>query len=263
MEMTNETLMRQHFILWWVGVLSIAVYGTCAHAQEVTLTDGRPIATAIETLSLEHLYGVPITYEDTLYMNDNDIADITEAVRADHDGSNLNRVLVPVERTITFTLPEPQPSETVRSQSERAEAALAAVKSVLDSYTFSGGAGSFTVSEDSFGLHIISRAFTDASGKSQILKPALETQISITHRLKPALTLINEICKQLSTADGGVVELGAVPMKLLASHLVNVDVTNGAARDILESISKQIEVPLSWELFCDHDRCALNIHVVE
>jgi hypothetical protein len=134
---------------------------------------------------------------------------------------------------------------------------------VLDSYTFSGGAGSFTVSEDSFGLHIISRAFTDASGKSQILKPALETQISITHRLKPALTLINEICKQLSTADGGVVELGAVPMKLLASHLVNVDVTNGAARDILESISKQIEVPLSWELFCDHDRCALNIHVVE
>lgn len=257
-----KLILNRCFTLSLLGALSIASSACYALAQDVTVTDGRPIAIAIEKLKLEHLYGVAITYEDTLYVDDNEIADVTEAVRIDDDSSNFSRVLVPIDRTITFTLPEANTSETERSQFERSEAALAVMKSVLDSYAYGGGQGDFTVSEDSFGLHVVSRAFTDASGRSQILKPALETKISLTERLQPADDVVEQICRKISSESGIVVIVGAAPTVLLESHLVDVNVKNESAREVLESVSGQIGKPLSWELFCDRNGCMLNMHVV-
>jgi hypothetical protein len=260
--MINKAMsMRQHAAFWLAGLLSVALCGTCAQAQDVSVTDERPIAKAIE--KLEHLYRVPITYEDTLYLNDNDVVDVTAAVRLDNDGSNPHRVLVPVRRTITFALPETQ-AGAMRSQSGQSAAALAAVKSLLDSYALAGGAGVFDVSENSSGLHVVSRAYADVSGQLQSLKPALETRVSITEGLRPAFDVLDEICGQISLG-GRVVDVGTVPTNLLANHPVNVDVKSASARDILGSISKQIGVPLSWQLFCDpgDGGCALNMHVVQ
>jgi hypothetical protein len=255
---SKATLRRQHAGFWLAGFLLAGLHSTCAQTQvrSVTVTYGRPIAQAIE--KLEVLYRVPITYEDTLYMNDRDIEDVTAKVRFDHDGSNPNRVLVPATRTITFSLPETEGVKTMSSQSERSGAALEAVKNVLDGYVRAGGTGDFTVSEDSFGVHVVSRAFTDASGRLQLLRPLLETHISITQQRSSALDLVEEICRQVSSGKK-VVIVGTIPTNLLANH--QVDATNGEARDLLESISKQIGVPISWELFCGprDDKCALNM----
>lgn len=262
--MRNKAMIvKQHVRLWLAGLFTVAFCCTCAQAQDISVTDERPIAKAIE--KLERLYRVPITYEDTLYLNDNDIVDVTAGVRLDHDGSNPERVLVPARRTITFPSPETQTARAMRSQSGRSAAALAAVTSLLDSYKLAGGTGDFTVSRNSYGLHVVSRAFTDGSGQPQSLKPALESQVSITQRERPAMDVIEEICRQISSRGGRTVDVGTSPINLLANHLVNVDVKNAGARDVLESISKQIGVPMSWQLFCDpgDGGCALNIHAVQ
>jgi len=250
---------------WLAGGLALLSGAFCnayAQTQDVSVTDERPIAKAIE--KLERLYRVPITYEDTLYLNANHFVDVTEAVRLDHGtGNNPQRVLVPARRTITLGLPENQSGIATRSEPERSAAAFAAVKNMLDTYALGGGAGAFTVSEDSSGLHVVSRAFVDASGRPQTLKPALETRISLSQK-GPALAVIEEICRQISSG-GGVVDVGTVPVNLLANRQVSVDARNEVARDVLESISKQIAVPLSWQLFCDpgDGGCALNMHVVQ
>jgi hypothetical protein len=253
--------MKKQITLWLMGVLVFAVCSSTAKAQDMTVSNARPIVAAIEKLNLEHSYRVPITYEDTLYVNDNEIEDATEEVRQDHDGSSLNRVFVPVDRTITISLSEVKAAPPGTDPTERFEAALHAVQNVLDSYAFSGGPGAFTVSQDASGLHVISRAFTNRSGQSQTLRPALDTRISVKAKGISALVVVEQITKQLS-GEGLAVELGAVPMKLLSYRMVNVDIEQGTARDALETISKQIDTPLSWQLLCDPAGCALNLHVV-
>lgn len=158
----------------------------------------------------------------------------------------------------------PETEVDMESYSERSAAALAAVRSVLDSYAGAGGAGAFTVSEDASGLHVVSREFKDASGQVQILKPVLETRISMTNS-GSALDAVEKICQQVNLGSKVGIGLGTVPMNLLANTAVNVDVKNVAARDLLESISKQIGVPLGWELFCDprDGGCALNMDAVQ
>jgi hypothetical protein len=242
-------------------LLSVAFCGAYAQARDMSVTDERPVAKAIE--KLEQLYRVPITYEDTLYLNDNDIKDVTATVRLDHGtGDSAERVLVPARRSITFTLPEAQAD--AEPSAGHSEASLAAVKALLDRYTLAGGTGAFTVSEDSSGLHVVSRAFIDASGQRQTLKPALDAQISIMQPLQPALNVIEKICSLVSAGGGRTVDLGTIPTNLLATHLVKVDVKNVSAREILEDISKQVGMPLSWQLFCDpaDGGCALNMHTV-
>jgi len=257
--MTYEArIMGQHVGYWLAGMVLVAF---CAYAQaeEMSVTDERPVAKAIELL--EQRYHVPITYEDTLYLNDNEIADVTAEVRLDHDGSNPQRVLVPVRRTVTFFAPE---TTTGKSQGARLEAALDAVMSLVDSYALAGGAGGFTVSQDASSLHVVARAFTDASGKSQTLKPILEAQVSIAGRPQSAFAAIEEVCRQTSSA-ARVLDVGTTPINLLANHPVNLDLKNAQARAVLESISKQMAAPLSWQLFCGprDGGCALNVHVVE
>ncbi len=257
--MTNSVrFLKREFAVWLVSMVSVSLCGIYARAANMSVTDERPVAKAIE--ELEHRYHVPITYEDTLYFNANDIADVTETVRLDQGvGETASRVFVPTRRTVTFALPDD-------AATGRSAAALAAVKSLLDSYALSeGDAAAFAVSQDSSGLHVVSRGFTDLSGQPQSLKPALDRQISITQRDRTALDALDEICRLISEQGGKVVDLGTSPNNLIATRLVNVDFKNAKAREILESISKQLGVHLSWQLFCGpgEEGCALNLHVVE
>jgi hypothetical protein len=242
------------------GLLSIVLCSALASGQEVSITGERPVQKAIE--KLEDLYRMSITYEDTLYMNAGDFVDVTAEVRLDHDGSNPNRVLVPTRRTITFPLSETAIGKTKSSQ-ERKAAALAALKTMIDSDALAGGNGGFTVNEDAAGLHVISRAFRDASGQSESMRPILEIPVWITLQRQPALDVIEQICQQVSLRGRLPLGVGIVPLNLLANSLVSVDANNATARDVLENISQQIGITLSWDLRCDprEGECALNMHV--
>jgi hypothetical protein len=240
------------------GLLSIAFCTTSATSQEVSVTSERPVQAAVE--QLEDLYRVPITYEDTLYMNEDDFADVTAEVRLDHDGSNPHRVLVPARRTITF--PAEAEIGRVKSQSERSAGALMALKNVIDSYALAAGAGEFSVFQDSAGLHVVSRTFRDVSARLETMSPVLEMPVWITKQHRPALDVIEEICRQVSLRGRLPLDVGTVPTNLLANTPVSIDAANAKARDVLESVSEQVGVPLSWHLLCDpRAGCALNIHV--
>ena len=266
--MTKKTKLRtkikikmtaQHAGLLLAGLLSIAFCTTFVSSQEVSITSERPIQMAAERL--EDLYRVPITYEDTLYMNADDFVDVTAEVRLDHDGNNPNRVLVPVRRTITFLLAEAEISK-MKSQPERSAAALMALKSVIDSYALAAGAAEFNAFQDSAGLHVVSRAFHDVSARSETMRPVLEIPVWITQQQRPALDVIEEICQQVSLRGRLPLDVGTVPTNLLANKTVSVDAKNANARDVLESISEQVGVPLSWQLLCDpRGGCVLNLHV--
>lgn len=255
--------MKQHVSLWLTGLLCVACHGAVSAAQEISVTDERPVAKAIE--KLEAIYRVPISYEDTRYLSNNDMTDVTEAVRLDQGkGDDPSRVFVPARRTLTFDLPETPARAAVTSPSERSAAALAALKGLLDSDALAGGTGGFQVSEDSSGLHVVSRSYRDASGRTQKLKPVLDGQITLKVRSQPALDVLDEICKQLSPDGGAAINVGTVPMNLLANSPVDVEAKNVAARDALESISKQIGARVAWQLLCEpgDGECALNMHIV-
>ena len=64
-----------------------AVLSVCAAAgAQTVVTPGRPVADAI--LKLEPLYGWAITYEDTPYVYDGDIEDVTSRVRKDRKSAS-------------------------------------------------------------------------------------------------------------------------------------------------------------------------------
>jgi hypothetical protein len=260
--MTKKPMLsKRRFAFWLAGMMSVALCGGYARAgSNRTVTDERPVAKAIE--ELERQYRVPITYEDTLYFSGDEVADVTESVRLDHGyGSDATRVLVPVRRTIGFALPESgSESETARS-----EAALEAVRGVLDSYALAAGTRAFTVSQDGSGLHVVGRIFRDAAGHEQKMRPFLDKMISMSGQGRPALEVLQEMCRKVSAQGGKVLNLGTAPTNLLAHHQVNLNEKNVRARNVLESVSKQMGVRLSWQLFCDpaDGGCALNLHVVE
>jgi hypothetical protein len=261
--MKKKTKLKVKMMTQFAGLslagLLFAFCTTFAASQEVSVTSERPIQMAAERL--EDLYRVPITYEDTLYVNEDDFVDVTAEVRLDHDGSNPNRVLVPARRTITFPLAEAETGK-MKSQSERSGAALMALENVIDSYTLAGGAGEFSAFKDSAGLHVVSRAFRDGSARSETMSPVLEMPVWITQQHQPALDVIEEICQQVSLRGRTPLDVGTVPTNLLANTPVSVNAKNTNARDVLESISEQVGAPLSWDLLCDpRGGCALNIHV--
>ena len=258
------------------GISAAHAQGGSMQAQggSMTVDDPRPVAKAAE--QLEMVYGTPITYEDTFYVNANEVVDVTSLVRRDHGvGDNVQRVMIPKGRRITFayTLPPgvgPSGAATQAGPAANSPApeAAAAIENAVNSYTRARNVKMFAVIEWGSMLHVVPTRFVNESRSFQILRPLLDSNISVAPRQRTAGDLLEEICRSVSVVSGRTLLLGAPPGNLLHTYVTQLGATNEKARSVLDRLfdemRPQISMPLSWQLFCDANFrvCALNIYMV-
>jgi hypothetical protein len=264
---------------------------TYAQSKTIEITDGQPVAEAVE--QLEAIYGLPITYEDTITVNVSQMEDVTEKVQRTPDPSH--RIMMIKSRTISFTYKQPSPGGGSLQTKAETEAAVAdALSSVLEGYAAAGGLETFTVTNEDGIFHVIAINFMNKEGSIQQMTPILDTKITISPTQRTRLSLFREICQSLTKASGISVEEGDFPFNggsEQAQTITNISGSDVTARSLLSQLLAEMAAPitkdlvfpgpdgqivlrnavlyeggpLSWMLACDTDLdCMLHIrHVIQ
>jgi hypothetical protein len=244
-------------IITTTGALLLAAGLTlCQSALSQTkteeVTDPRPVAEAVQML--ERIYGIPITYEDPIAVNESQLQDVTEQVQRTPDPTH--RVIVQKNLTLSF---EYKPSASVitsgvevrQTQGETEAAVADALSSVLDGYVVAGGPATFTVVAENGVFHVAPTNFLNKDGKLQLITPVLDTKITILPKQRTALSLLNEICEALTKASGIQVGAGTVPMNLFMRSTTAISGSDVAARSLLSRLLVQLATPISHNVVFD------------
>jgi hypothetical protein len=203
------------------------------------------------------MYEQPITYEDPPYMHSSQMTLYND------------KIVVPKGGNLSFNYNMPAygtgPGGGLRQTPTELRAAVTdALSNILNSYSASGGVGTFKVVEDNGLFHVIPVDTMSRQGKVQAITPLLDTSISISQGQRTGAELVSEICDTLSGATGQNVVMGTTPYNLLAQHLTTIAGVHVTARAMLTQLFTEINWPLSWQLFYDPGRheYVLNIHDV-
>lgn len=234
----------------------------CAQSKTVGVTDRNPVLKSIKML--EDLYHVPVSFEDSRYVNKSLLEDVTEQVQRTPDPSH--RIMSLKERTLSFTykLPPQPPSAEAgwpfitggwrRTREERVAKLVDALKSVLDGYAAAGGPESFSVIEEDGRVRVMATNFLNEEGKLQPLPAILDTKITIPPGQRTRGALLNEICRVLSTTIGVRVEVWNPPIGIASESVQKRDLTtiSGSgvtARSLLSQLLDEMDVqsPTKYE----------------
>jgi hypothetical protein len=257
-------------------LFSLPVWTRAAMAegvQPVTVDDPRPVAAAIE--KLESVYGIPITYEDTLYVYEGETKDVT-----------ARRVLVPKGGVLSFSYVPPPDGADVATRMSLAEDAI---RAMLKRYHPERDAGAFSFAKAEHRFHVFATRFVNASGQEQALPPLLDAPISFAPVGPNAGAILNQWAAAVNAATPEpasaprfpAVWLGNVPVNLLMQTRCTLSASSEPARSVLVRLIQQLPVfvsseegpgrqvnsipaALSWQLLCDPQAgCALNLHLVQ
>ncbi len=248
--MSSVVIFRARHVMITLGLIVAFLGNASASPNTITVQDARPVAKAIQ--ELEKRYGWRITYEDPPYSHSSDMPDVTPSVQ---EGSSVapgaNRVLGPKAAILSFPLPATNQDE------------LSTVEAVVNIYNESHRRFEFAVVRGARLLHVVPRKVTGLSGNLEPVKPVLDTVITIEPRERTAIALLEEICKKVSIATNTDVDLGTVPMNMLAQTKTSIGGSGRTARSILEQLIVETgaRLSLSWRLLYgpDDKGYALNI----
>ncbi len=214
----------------------------------------RPVAEAVR--QIERHFGRVVTYEDTSYVNADDILDVTEKVR--RDGQMSQRVLVMRPGSIEFTYASR--SKTVEGQLEDV------LVEVFARSSRAGNSGDFRFeAAKGGGYHVVPVARTGASGATEVYASPLETRVTFMSQESSAFEVLLLLASELSARSGRLVQPGVMPVNLLARTRVTTEAHDDRARDVLWQLLQSVNPALSWQLFCavgEAGACAINIHAV-
>jgi hypothetical protein len=218
------------------GVLSIAV------------NDVKPLFRAV--YELEKLCGCPITYEDAPLENAADVVEVSAGAVAGRRGL--------YQRGGKLEVSYPVDSLDVSDNVERA------VREIVRIYEDQKLPGVFRVERDGAMLHVIPDSVRSKDGLPAPTSSVLDALISFPQQERSGLEAINAVLDAVRSAGGTDVDLGEVPMNLLASHRVSVGAHNDLARTVLARILSTHAVPLSWGIGYDIStkRYGISIHPV-
>ena len=229
-------------------------------SQTISTKGGRPIGDAI--VAIEPIYHVPITYEDTFYYQARDVKTFGPIRPADRISSGA----LPNELDIRFIAPGT--SDAKQSWSVPVALALAAraIDAMLDAYARAHGTRTFAVVHDATAIHVIATDYVDIHGHRQVLRPLLDTPLTIDADQKSAFSVVEAICGEISIARRPLYALSAVIGQLPLPERVTIHTQRLPGRAILADVLRQAhENRISWHLFCGpfEEGCALNLHYVE
>jgi hypothetical protein len=222
-----------------------------AESKTVEITDGQPVAKAVDML--EAIYGLPITYEDTITVNEDQLEDITEKVQRTPDPSH--RIMGIKAKTISFAykLPSSGASQKVSTNKTMAETeseVADALSSVLDGYAAAGGFVTFSVTKEDGVFHVIATNFLNKEGKMQPLTPLLDTKITILPKQRTRIGLFHELCQALSESSGTDVEVMDFPFNggsIQAQTTTTISGTDVTARSLLSQLIAELSAPISLD----------------
>ena len=229
--------------------------------EKLTVDDGRPVAEA--AAELEKRYGWVITYEDPIYVNDRQIADVTLQVRRDLDKykpGEAPKVLVPKAGKLSISF-------NVQSDTGRpVNAAPAIVRQLLNSNDCAGYAGRFRLKMNGEIMHIIPTAYKSKSGALVRQQAVFDSVITIPSQDRTVLQSLELLCDAISRPTVVKVVLGTIPQNLFYHSRSRVGAKRETARDFLVRLlgTANTTVRLSWQLFYGPGMrfYALNIHAV-
>jgi hypothetical protein len=225
----------------------------CAQSSTVEVTEGQPIQKAIKMI--ENIYNVPISFEDTRYVNESLLVDVTEQVQRTPDPSHRIKGLKTRTLLFTYKLPPPDPSPANggwpstggrwrSSRQEREEGAADALKSVLEGYAAAGGPESFAVVKEGGIFHVTATNFLNPNGKLQQLPAILDTKITIPPGQRTRAALLNEICQVLSKTAAVQVGIWDSPYNEGSNQMQAVTAISGSgvtARSLLSQLLAEMD----------------------
>lgn len=232
---------RSSILLAMLAMSGSPVWGQSS--VNLSVNGSRPVAAAVE--SLEQKYGYVITYEDPRYVNEGEIADVTEKVRKDLDQyppGKAPRVLIPKggKINISYNL----------SANGKPEDPAGLIQSILNA----GGANAFRFWQDPNAFHVV-----PASDSA-----VLDAKISLVEQERSGVEAVLAICDAVSRATNTTVAIGSVPNNLLFKGHTRRGAVNENAREVLGSVLADVGKNISWQLFHDPglNKFVLNLHVV-
>ena len=255
------------------GLLAVATFGDGTNrrnsllpaqpkaTENLTVNDPRPVAEAV--WQLEKKYGWIVTYEDPIYINSNEIADVTLQVRRDLDQykpGEAPKVFIPKggELSISFYLnPDTgrpvEPPETV-------------VQRLLDANSAVGYAGKFRLESNRRVMHIIPTGYKDISGAVISHPSILDSIITIPAQERTGLQSLELLCDAVSLSARMKMRLGTLDRNLFGNSRNRIGVNRVKARVFLMRTLETVNLYAghSWQLFYDPTmkNYALNIHPV-
>lgn len=244
---------------WFLLLLSLFIVSR-AHAHDWSLAvrdEPRPIAILAE--QLEHIYGWPITYEDAPLNRTEDLIDVTEEVCRTKCTERIYAV-----RPIPVEIGYEPPSTQVPDLADLPKV-LKALKELVRKYNRSYGANVYRVIQESAEFHIVPVNILDSSGRTVPVTPILNTVLTVLPGQRTADDLLRELCASLSSATQRKVDLGAgAGERVFILHNTSVTSNGESARSILDQLTKELNVLLSWRMLYDatEHAYALNIHQV-
>ncbi len=170
---------------------------TAAQTEQKTVkwsvTDGRPVAAAVEELVSR--YGYVITYEDPRHVYQGDLEDVTAKVRKDLDKyppGKAPKVIVPSTATLTINVPS---SSTITTQDM-----ASVLQQVMQAQSNSGRGGRFRVEQVADVFHVLPTEARDQNGNWTAQTSILDVPISLPMEDRSADAMINAICNAVSAA---------------------------------------------------------------
>ncbi len=213
--------------------------------MRLSVADPRPLAKGIETL--EARYGWVITYEDPPYANDDEVADVTTAVRKDLNKfkpGKAPKVLVPKGGSLTIDY-------EVASDTKRPHDPSAVVRQLFEAYSARGHAGTFRLESSGRILHVIPNATRNKEGVLTPVASPLDAGITFAPGQNGSETL-EAFCAAVSEATGTKVVMGTIPLGLF-SRPIQRGASGQKARDVLVGLLEETKrgPDLTWQLLYD------------
>jgi hypothetical protein len=259
--MSAHTLAHSRSTQLVLSASFLAVFGAMASVAaqmgqplEISVNDPRPLARAAQMFEKRH--GWVITYEETSFVHEGDIEDVTLATRMSRGDSKSPRTLIPRGGPFVFSYRTPAgasvPEEGV-------------LEMLLEQFHLSGYPGQFRLIKGDNVFHIVPAARKDPSGAMATAVSLLDVRVSVPDEERSAFGMLEAITTALSRAGAARVTVGTVPVNVLMRTRVRGGARNETARGTLLRTLQTTGRQMSWRLLCEPGPaalCALNVHDV-
>jgi hypothetical protein len=216
-------------LLWLVAGTGSFAADISSTEQQLSISDPRPVAKALEILSQRH--GIVITYEDPPYAAESDLKDVTTAVSRSPLKPGQS-VLVPRGGVLELTY-------SVSAPTGKLDNSDAVIRKILDAHLVTGAGSQFELIQQGDVFHVVPVMVKNSAGAWVATRSILDAPITLPVQPRSGTQIVDAICNALSTSKVRVA-VGMVPEAPLASGRVVEGGTNEPARDILSRSLKQL-----------------------
>ncbi|MGH6850112.1 MAG: hypothetical protein ACREDD_06660 [Methylocella sp.] len=246
--MFDVVIFHARRVILTIGLVGILLSNASGAPNILTVRDPTPVAKAI--VELDKRYGWQITYEDLPLSHSSDMPHVTPLVQ--ENGSLARGAAVP-EGSLSFALPSAGQDQA------------STVEGLVKTYNASGGGNEFAVVHGARLLHVVPRKVRGLAG---IVKPVLDTVITVEPKERTAMQLLDEICEKISIGANTDVFVGTVPINMLFNTKTSIGGSGKTARSMLEELILALGrpgAPVTWRLLygSEYKSYAINIYFVD